>query len=61
MLGGDQPMVGAVVHNQSESFGGVAIIYNVFLVLGALLMVLVALLVVCLFIHCPPHSVVTIN
>ena len=54
-------MVGAVVHNRSESIGGVAIVYNFFLVLGALLMVLVALLVVCMFIRCPPNWAVTIS
>jgi hypothetical protein len=59
--GGDQPMVGAVIHNRSESMGGGAIIYNFFLLLGALLMVLVALLVVCMFIRCPPHWVVTMS
>ncbi len=54
-------MVGAIIDDRSESRGVGTFVYNCFLLLGALLVVLVALLIVCMFVRCPPNWAVTID
>ena len=54
-------MVNIALHKRSESFSSMALTFNILLILGSALMIILGLLALCMLIHCPPNRAVNIG